>query len=380
MPRKPISVCLAFGFIVLSLFALATSSSAQTTLKDAFRNKFYVGAALNSSYFTNEGSPRIAVIKSQFNSVTPENVMKWEPMHPQPGKYNFRASDRYVEFGQKNGMFVIGHTLIWHQQTPDWVFKQADGALVDRETLLARMRDHISTVVGRYKGRVHGWDVVNEALEEDGSLRNSPWRKIIGDDYIEKAFRFAHEADPRAELYYNDYRLEVPSKRNGAIELVKRLKAAGVPITGIGIQSHSNLTWPALKDLDESISVFGKLGVKVMITELEVDVLPSRSKNAGNADIALREAAYPAMNPYTAGLPADMQQKLAARYAELFGIYLKHRDIVTRVTVWGCFDDDSWLNDRPIKGRTNHPLLFDRAGRPKLAVSAVIQAAKAAKP
>ena len=218
--------------------------------------------------------------------------MKWDAIEPQPGKFRFESADRYVEFGERNGMFIIGHTLVWHSQTPGWVFKDAKGDVADRETLLARMREHIQNVVGRYQGRIKGWDVVNEALEEDGSLRKSSWFKIIGDDYIVKAFEFAHAADPKAELYYNDYGIEDGAKRDGAIVLLKKLKDAGTPVTAVGIQGHLNLNWPSPQALEKTIAAFGQLGLKVMITELDVDVLPARSRNT-SADVRRSEAAAP---------------------------------------------------------------------------------------
>src|SRR5581483_2879081 len=354
-----------------------TAADAENALKDAFKGRFLVGAALNPSYFMEENSAPAQLVKSQFSSITPENVLKWASIHPLPEKYDFALPDRYVNFGMKNGMFTIGHTLVWHGQTPDWAFKDAAGKPVDRDTLLHRMDDHIRTVVGRYKGRVKGWDVVNEALGENGALRDSPWRRIIGDDYIAKAFQFAHEADPSAELYYNDYGIENAAKRNGAIALLRTLKEQRVPITGVGIQEHVSLDWPALKDVDEAITEFGKLGLKVMITELDVNVLPDRHHAAGNADITRTESAEAILNPYVQGLPDDVQQRLASRYAALFSTYLKHPGVVTRVTLWGVTDGDSLLNNYPIKGRTNYPLLFDRESRPKPAFRAVIDAAKA---
>ncbi len=202
------------------------------------------------------------VISEQFNSITPENVLKWESVHPQPDKYNFTPGDSYVAFGEAHGMWIIGHTLVWHNQTPRWVFEDANGKPVDRDTLLKRMHDHIQTVVGRYKGRIKGWDVVNEALNEDGTMRQTQWLKIIGDDYIAKAFEYAHEADPAAELYYNDYSLENEAKRHGAIELIKKLKAQGVPITAVGLQGHDKMDWPTAEQEDATIADFAKLGVK----------------------------------------------------------------------------------------------------------------------
>jgi len=215
-----------------TILVMSTNQRAQSTpsLKDVFKSDFMIGAALNRRQFSEEDTRALPIIKSQFNTISPENQLKWQSIHPQPDKYDFDGADRYVAFGEKYGMFVIGHTLVWHNQTPAWVFDDGKGNLVDRDTLLKRMRDHIRTVVGRYKGRIKGWDVVNEAVNADGTLRQSKWLKIIGEDYIAKAFQFAHEADPQAELYYNDYSLENEPKRNGAVQLIKKLKADGIPI------------------------------------------------------------------------------------------------------------------------------------------------------
>jgi endo-1,4-beta-xylanase len=230
-------------------------------------------------------------------------------------------------------------------------------------------------VVGRYKGRVKGWDVVNEALNEDGTLRQTPWLRIIGDDYLVKAFQFAHEADPTAELYYNDYSLENTPKRLGAVALVKRLQAAGVKIHGIGTQQHIKLHEPTVAEVDDTLSAFGALGIKVMVTELDVDVLPSASRKL-TADVSLRLAAEPALNPYTNGLPAEVERALADRYAAIFTVYLKHRATLDRVTFWGVTDAQSWLNNWPIRGRTSYPLVFDRAGKAKPALEAIIDTKK----
>jgi endo-1,4-beta-xylanase len=293
--------------------------------------------------------------------------------------YDFDIPDQYVAFGEKHHMHVVGHVLVWHSQTPAWVFHDGKGNLVDRETLLKRLHDHIQTVVGRYKGRIQSWDVVNEALNEDGTMRQSLWMKIIGEDYIVKAFQWAHEADPQAQLIYNDYSLENEAKRNGALALIAKLKAQGVPVTTVGLQGHDSLTWPSGEAEDTTITAFAKLGVKVAITELDIDVLPSATSQQ-TADISLNVAQDPKLNPYFVGLPISVQQELAKRYADLFAVYLKHRDVVTRVTFWGVTDGDSWRNDWPIKGRTNYPLLFDRNGQPKPAFDAVIRVATEAKP
>jgi endo-1,4-beta-xylanase len=243
-----------------------------------------------------------------------------------------------------------------------------------RETLLKRMHDHIQTVAGRYKGRIQSWDVVNEALNDDGTLRQSLWLKIIGEDYIAKAFQYAHVADPRAQLTYNDYSLENAAKRKGALELIAKLKAQGVPVTSVGIQGHDSLIWPSVEVEDATISAFAKLGVKVVISELDIDVLPP-VPDQESADVSMKIQQDPKLNPYAKGLPQSVQQKLTKRYADLFGVYLKHRDVVTRVTLWGVTDADSWRNDWPVEGRTSYPLLFDRSGHPKPGFQAVMQVA-----
>jgi endo-1,4-beta-xylanase len=271
-------------------------------------------------------------------------------------------------------MFIVGHCLVWHSQVPAWVFRDGKGNFVDRETLLKRMHDHIQTVVGRYKGRIQSWDVVNEALNDDGTLRQSPWLKIIGEDYIAKAFQYAHEADPKAQLTYNDYSLENDPKRGAALALIAKLKAQGVPITSVGIQGHDSLQWPSVDVEDATISAFAKIGVKVVISELDIDVLPAAAKQQ-SADVSLSVEQDRKLNPYANGLPEEVQQELAKRYADLFGVYLKHRDVVTRVTLWGVTDADSWRNNWPVYGRTSYPLLFDRSGQPKPAFNAVIRVA-----
>lgn len=355
--------------------AVQSATRSDVALKDAIGGSFTVGAALNPRQFNELDAHGAALVRQHFNTVTPENVLKWALVHPRLGEYDFAPADAYVDFGTKNGMFVVGHTLVWHSQVPRWVFENASGKPVSRDTLLARMRDHIHTVVGRYRGRVRGWDVVNEALNEDGTLRDTPWRRIIGDDYIEQAFRFAHEADPKAELYYNDYSVENAPKRAGAVRIVQALQRAGIPITGVGLQGHNKLDWPSVAQEDSTIAAFAALGVKVMITELDVDVLPAVGNNRG-ADIAFNAELQDRLNPYRAGLPDSVQQQLAARYAELFAVYLKHARTVSRVTFWGVADGDSWLNDWPVRGRTSYPLLFDRNGNPKPAFDAIVRVAR----
>jgi len=373
MRKKNILRLPTIVFVLTTAFAL--NLPAQKTLKDAFKDYFLIGAALNRAQIYEEDTRGAEIVKTQFNTISPENILKWEAVHPQSARYDFEAADRYVAFGEKYGMFVVGHTLIWHNQTPDSVFTDAKGNYVSRNELLKRMRQHIETVVGRYKGKIKGWDVVNEALNDDGTLRQSLWLKIIGEDYIAKAFQFAHEADPNAELYYNDYSLENEPKLKGAVKLIRQLQAAKISIKAVGLQGHNNLTFPTLAQQENAINEFAKLGIKVNVTELDVSVL-SDPEGFNGAEVTMDFAMQEKLNPYKKGLPDDVRQKLATRYADLFGVFIKHRKDISRITFWNVTDGDSWLNNFPVKGRTNYPLLFDREGKPKSAFDAVIQSIK----
>jgi endo-1,4-beta-xylanase len=369
---------LTFALILFSILPAAVNSLAQEKLflKKAFKNDFLIGTAINERQFSGKDSIGISIIKPQFNSISPENVLKWQSVHPKPDSFNFGPSDLYVEFGERNKMFIIGHTLVWQFQTPRWVFEDENGKPVDRETLLERMHNHIKTVVGRYKGRIEGWDVVNEALNEDGSLKQTPWMKIIGEDYIEKAFEYAHEADPDAELYYNDYSLENKPKRDGAVKLIKKLKSEGIFISGIGDQMHAKMDWPEPLQVDSMLVDFDNIGIRVSITELDISVLPYKNINR-SANISLNYEMNAELNPYKNGLPDSVEVELANRYAGLFKVLVQHKDLVERVTFWGVRDSDSWLNFWPVRGRTDYPLLFDRQGEPKLAFYKVIKTAGA---
>jgi endo-1,4-beta-xylanase len=353
---------------LLGAAGLARSAD-MPSLKEVFKGDFMIGVALNERQFTEQDTNGAALVKQQFNAISPENVMKWERIHPRPGAdgYNFEAADRYVEFGEKNGMYIVGHTLVWHGQTPRWVFQGEGTNAATREELLQRMRDHIHTVVGRYKGRIKTWDVVNEALNDDGSLRRSPWFRIIGEDYIAKAFEYAHEADPAAELRYNDYSIENERKRNGVIALVKNLQAQKIPISGLGSQTHANLISPAAESEDAALTAFAELGIPISITELDVNAA-QRGQRSQTADVS--------QNAQTTGggVVSEANQKLADQYASLFRIFLKHSKNIKLVTFWGLTDRDSWR-------RAGNPLLFDGEWRPKQpAFDAVIAEAKRVTP
>jgi len=358
--------------VTLGSIAVRSAADGQTpppgaapALKDLVPKGWLIGVAINQRQSDGVDAPAVEIITKHFNSISPENLLKFQSVHPQPDTFSFDAQDRYVAFGRDRGMAVIGHNLVWHSQTPAWVWAGADGGLADRATLLERMRTHIATVVGRYKGRIHGWDVVNEALNEDGTLRDSSWRRGIGDDYIAKAFEFAHQADPDAELYYNDYNLATkPAKRAGAIRIIKDLQQRGVRIDAVGEQGHWRLDSPTNTEIDQALGELRATGVKVMITELDVNLLPPIEAGARG------QPPPPGSNPYADGLPDEVQQALANRYADAFRLFLKHRDGIMRVTFWGVSDADSWLN----RGRVNHPLLWDRQRQPKAAFDAVVKA------
>jgi len=375
MTHRHLSAALAASLCLAACSRATSTASVSGTpkdqgLKDTFRSAFLVGVAIAPKQFEEMDVANAALVKREFNTISPENVLKWVIVHPQPDRYDFAPADKYVAFGERNGMFIIGHTLVWHSQVPAWVFQDAQGQPLTRDALLARMKDHIQTVVGRYKGRIKGWDVVNEALNEDGTLRETQWMKIIGPDYIAKAFQFAHEADPAAELYYNDYNLDYAAKRDGAVRLVRSLLDQGIPVKAIGSQEHLKLTTPSAAAVDSSIKAFAALGVHVNMTELDIDLLPPATRNTG-ADVSLRAGPSPSLNPWAAGLPDSMQTKLARRYQDLFRVYMANKDAIDRVTFWGVSDAHTWLNAKRTPGNMDEPLLFDATQGPKSAYFAI---------
>lgn len=350
------------------LFAGCNSADKNTvqapSLKKAFQNDFLIGTALNASQIEEKDSGSAVLVPQQFNAITPENIMKAEVIHPQWNKYDFELADKIVAYGKKYNMQVNGHTLIWHSQLPRFV-----RGMKDADSVKQFFTGHIKTVAGRYNGKVLSWDVVNEALNEDGTMRKSVFLDKLGDDFVTEAFRLTQQAAPQTELYYNDYNNEQPQKRAGCIRIIKKIQAAGVRIDGVGIQGHWHLGKIPLKDIEESILEYSALGIKVMFTELDIEVLP---RDFSGADVSQRMKSDPSLNPYTNGLPDSVQQQLASDYEALFKLFLKHRDKISRVTFWGVNDGQSWLNGWPVPGRTNHPLLFDRNFKPKPAFDKVI--------
>ncbi|WP_029033801.1 endo-1,4-beta-xylanase [Salinimicrobium terrae] len=341
------------------------------SLKEALEDNFLIGTALNVWQITGRQPEAIEIVKQHFNSIVAENVMKSSRIQPREGDFNFELADQFVEFGEENDMHIHGHTLIWHSQAPDWFFVDDEGETVSPEVLKQRMKDHITAVVGRYKGRVHSWDVVNEAIEDDGSYRESEFFKILGDDFVKLAFQYTHEVDPEAELYYNDYSMANPGKRAGVVKMVKELQEAGVTIHGIGMQGHIGLNHPDLTEFEKSLEAYGALG-KVVISELDLSVLPSPWGDAG-AEISQNFDYDDKMNPFPNGLPEEVEQQFTDRYAEFFKLFLKHQDVIARVTLWGVNDGHSWKNNWPVRGRTDYPLLFDRQNNPKPVVKEIIR-------
>jgi endo-1,4-beta-xylanase len=363
----------AFKFSILIFLFLqvvgCSSTIEKDSLKDAFKDDFLIGAALGTEHILEKNAVANELIKREFNSITPENIMKSEVIHPEQNRYDFTLADKYVEYGQKNNKFIVGHTLVWHSQLPKFV-----GQINNADSLRAFMNEHIKTVAGRYAGKIGSWDVVNEALNDDGTMRKSIFFEKLGESYIKEAFDLAANADPKAELYYNDYNIEQPAKRAGAIALIKKLKESGTKIDGVGIQGHWSLSGASVKEIEDAIVEFSKLGVKVAFTELDITVLPNPWDLKG-ADVKQNFSDYendPKMNPYPQALPDDVQNQLAKRYEDIFKVLIKHKDKISRVTFWGVNDSHSWLNGWPIKGRTNYPLLFDRNFKPKTAYNAVI--------
>jgi endo-1,4-beta-xylanase len=361
-------------FLIFVVVLTASSPLSSQSLKDALKGKFLIGVAINADQAAGRDTASIRIVKQQFNSIVPENCMKSEVIHPQEDIFDFTQADQYVKFGVENKMFIVGHCLIWHSQTPPWLFVDKDGKDVTRDVLIERMKKHISTVVGRYKGRVKSWDVVNEAINDDGSWRQSKFYKIIGEDFVRLAFEFAREADPNALLCYNDYSMANPGKREGVIRMIKKLQEKGVKVDGIGMQGHISMDFPTVAEEENSIVAFSKLGVKLMITELDLTVLPSPKGNVG-ADVSTSYAYKKEMNPYPDSLPDSVSTKWNNRMNDFLKLFLKHQDKIIRVTLWGVTDVQTWRNNWPIPGRTDYPLLFDRNYKAKPVVETFIKEA-----
>lgn len=362
-----------FGLMTLAV-SNAVAQKTENSLKKAFQDKFYIGTAMSLPQINGKDVKSDQIITSQFSSIVAENCMKSMFLQPREGKFFFDDADRFVAFGEKNKMFIIGHTLIWHSQLPKWFFVDKHGKDVSAEVLKQRMKKHITTVVSRYKGRVKGWDVVNEAIMEDGTYRKSKFYEILGEEFIPLAFQYAQEADPNAELYYNDYNEWFPEKVKTVINIVKKMKSRGIRVDGVGMQTHVGLDTPKLEEYEKALVDYAAAGVKVNVTEMEISALPSPWGTSANVSDKVEYEAK--MNPYTKGLPENVQKDWENRYLDFFRLFIKHHDKIRRVTLWGVTDNQSWKNDFPVKGRTDYPLLFDRNFKAKPVVGKIIQLTK----
>ena len=382
------SLLLALNVLFFSNLIFAQTTVDKTlTLKDAYKDAFKIGCSVNNAIVQGSDLASQQIVLKQFNSLTPENVLKAETVNPRPGVWNFAQADAYVKFSEEHNMFTVGHTLVWHNHTPDWFFKDDKGNPKSHEAMVEQLRSYIEKVAGRYTGRIKAWDVLNEQIDNDGSYRQTTWVKGIGsgDELAKLAFKFANQYAPDAELYYNDFNVWRPAKRDGIARMIRMLKKEGIRIDGVGIQGHWGLNYPKKEYIEAAIDTFATLGVKVMITELDVDVLPLTKEGQiigqGMSDPQFQLEEFKTfLDPYKKGLPAEVQKQLADRYAELFGIFYKKRDKIDRVTVWGLDDGMSWKNDYPIPRRTNYPLLFDRNKNPKPAFEAVLKVPQQKRP
>lgn len=328
-----------------------------------------LGCAIDDVRLGQINPAELALLKRHFDVLTPENSMKPALIQPAEGRFDFEGADALVDFAESHNLEVVGHCLVWHQQCPDWFFRDGE-APAGRDLLLERMCQHIETVVGRYRGRILGWDVVNEAIDDkDGELKQTPWIELAGDSFIALAFQAAHKADPDAELYYNDFNIEQPVKREKTLRLLKRLQKEGVRLDGVGIQGHWILDQVPYEDIEAAILDYHKMGLKVMFTELDIDVV---ERPDCSADISLHAEYTVEQDLYRDGCPDEILEQQADQYARLFELFHRHRDKVDRISFWGLHDGRSWLNEWPGQ-RTNHPLLFDRDCRPKPAYRRVIE-------
>jgi endo-1,4-beta-xylanase len=385
--QLPILKRFQFYLLVLTLFVTGCSQSKklnQSTpstlvLKDVYKDAFLMGVAVSDPIVSGADKNSQDIVVAQFNSITLENSMKAALINPMPDVFNFKPADDFVAFGLQHKMFIVGHTLVWHNQVPDWFFTNNEGKPNSKEEQIERLRTHIKTVAGRYAGKVNAWDVVNEVIDNDGSYRQTLWVKAFGngDTLVKYAFKFASEFAPNTELYYNDFNAWRPAKRDGIVRMIKMLQKEGIRIDGVGMQGHWGLNYPKTEYIEAAIDAYAACNIKVMITELDIDVLPLTKEGQiigqGMADKQFQLEEFKTfLDPYPNGLPDSVQALLTNRYAQLFGIFYNHRDKIARVTLWGVHDGMSWKNNYPIPNRTNYPLLWNRAQQPKPALSAIL--------
>ncbi|MBL0940371.1 MAG: endo-1,4-beta-xylanase [Gemmatimonadaceae bacterium] len=382
--RRSIRLVASTAIVAAIIVAIVACTNAPqpestTTLRDAYKDAFLMGTAVNEEIVSGVDSASQNIVARQFNTITAENVLKAGPLRPSPSEWNWAPADSFVAFGERHKMFIVGHTLVWHNQTPPWFFADSLGNPKSPDAVKEQLRSHIETVASRYAGRIHAWDVVNEVIDNDGSYRPTTWVRGIGDgnELVRLAFKHAAQYAPNTELYYNDFNTWRPTKRDGIVRMIRMLKKEGIRVDGIGMQGHWGLNYPKTAYIEAAIDSFAAAGVKVMITEMDIDVLPLTREGqiigTGMSDPQFQlEEFKEYLDPYRNGLPDDVQRALAARYAELFELFYRKRDKIDRVTLWGVHDGMSWKNGYPIPDRTNYPLLYDRMRQPKPAFAAVL--------
>jgi endo-1,4-beta-xylanase len=359
---RSLSISISFMLLLSCNNSNNAQSNTDTSkgLKDHYKNYFPIGVSVSpNSLHTDEAD----LIVKQFSSITPENAMKMRPIHPEENRYYWKDADSIVAFAKRNGLKIRGHALVWHQECPDWLFKDSKGNEASKELVLQRIKEHITTVVKRYKGTVYAWDVVNEAISDDKEVfyRQSKLYKICGDAFIAKAFEWAHAADPNAILFYNDYNEIDPVKRQKIISLIKTLRQKGIPVNAVGLQSHWNYNEPTKEQLEKTLADFAALKLPLQITELDISIYPKIHNE--------KEAKEPVDTTFT----ADKELKQAEQYKICFALFRKYRSTITGVTFWDVSDRYSWLDDFPVKNRKDHPLLFDKNLKAKKAFWQVVE-------
>jgi endo-1,4-beta-xylanase len=366
--------------LLLLAGSLSVNAAQDPALKNTFADSFKMGVAVNQDIVAGKNAAAQSIIAKQFNTVTLENAMKAEVIYPQQGKVDFSGADAFIDFARQNNMFTVAHTLVWHNQTPDWFFTNSKNEPNTSSEQLEQMRKHIELVAGRYKNKVDAWDVVNEVIADDGSYRPTVWVNRVGDGdtMVKAAFKYAQQYSPNTELYYNDFNAWRPEKRDGIIRMIKMLQKEGIRIDGIGIQAHWGLNFPKMQYIEQAIDAYAALGIKVMITELDIDVLPLTKEGQITGTDMMKpqfqlEEFETYLDPYKNGLPSDVEAQLNARYKALFELFYAKRDKIDRVTFWGLHDGMSWKNDYPIPNRTNYPLLWDRNLNPKPVIKTIAE-------
>ncbi len=380
-----------FSFFVPAMMLLAScgGNEAQVpqtdiAIKDAYAGAFKIGAAISNRDFSDRNPETKALLLKHFNAISPDNDLKPGSLHPAPDVWNWERADNYVNFGKENGMWMLGHTLCWHNQTPEFFWSKPNGQPKSKQECFDTIEEYIKTVVTHFNGKVNAWDVINEIVAEDGGYRDLGWVHALGadpavvDEFIKHVYRCANKyATPETELYYNEFNVWRPSKLEGVMHIVKMLKEEGLRIDGVGIQAHWGLNYPKNEYVENAIDKLSALGVKVLITEIDIDVLPL-SKEGQVIGRSLHDPLYQAeefeefLDPYKDGLPAEVEQQLADRYEELFKIFYAKRDKIDRVTFWGVNDGTSWKNGSPIPNRTNYPLPFTRQNTPHKAYYSIV--------